>query len=87
MTSDETEVALRSQFRRVFGEAAFPLRDPFELIPLLPDGPATEFTANGVTIPAIELGMTYGKYQSYPYESVDGLVDDLIYALEQEGDL
>lgn len=87
MTSDETEAALRSQFRQVFGEAAFPLRDPFELIPLLPDGPGTEFTADGVTIPAIELGMTYGKYQSYPYQSVDGLVDDLIHALEQEGDL
>ena len=87
MTAESAEATLRDQFESVFSDANYPLRDPFELIPLLPEGPATEFTANGVTIPAIELGTTYGKYQSYPYESVEGLVDDLIDALKQEGDL
>jgi len=87
MTSESTERAFRKQFRTTFGEADYPLHDPFELIPVLPDGPATEFEAGGITVPAIELGMTYGIYQTYPYESVDSLVDDLIYGLRQEGEL
>jgi len=85
MTSDAVERELREQFERTFGRAEFPLRDPFELLPLLPDGPATEFTAGDVTVPAIDLGMVYGQYQTYPYESVTALVDDLITGLEREG--
>ena len=85
MTSDGTEVALRQQFERTFGRAEFPVADPFELLPVLPDGPATEFEAEGVTVPAIDLGMTYGQYQTYPYHSVESLVDDLIDGLKQEG--
>jgi len=85
MTSDRTETRLREQFLATFGQATFPLRDPFELLPLLPDGPATEFEAGPVVVPAIDLGMVYGKYQTYPYESVEPLVDDLIHGLEQEG--
>ena len=85
MTSDTTERRLREQFETTFGAAEFPVRDPFELLPLLPDGHATEFSAGEVTIPAIDLGMVYGKYQTYPYESVTPLVDDLIEGLEREG--
>lgn len=87
MTSETAEAALRRQFERTFGRASYPLTDPFELIPLLPDGAATEFSAGGVTVPAIDLGMTYGEYQSYPYHSVDALVDDLIHGLKQEDEL
>lgn len=82
-----TERALRSQFTSVFGDASFPLTDPLDLIPLLPDGPSTTFDADGVTVEAIELGMTYGKYQQYPYDSVENLVDDLIAGLKAEGEL
>ncbi|MFC6755495.1 MULTISPECIES: MTH865 family protein [Haloarcula] len=85
MTSDSTEACLREQFATTFGQATFPLRDPFELLPLLPDGPATEFEAGSVVVPAIDLGMVYGTYQTYPYDSVDALVDDLIHGLKQEG--
>lgn len=87
MTSERPELAFREQFEQTFSRADYPLRDPFELIPILPDGPGTEFEAGGITIPAIELGMTYGKYQSYPYESVQSLVDDLIIGLKREGTL
>ncbi|MFC7134379.1 MULTISPECIES: MTH865 family protein [Salinibaculum] len=83
----EAERELRTQFEAVFGEAAFPLTDPFDLIPLLPDGPETTFEADGVTIEAIELGLTYGKYQRYPYDSVERLVDDIIDGLRAEGEL
>lgn len=83
----EAERELRRQFERVFGEATFPLTDPFDLIPLLPDGRTTTFEADGVAVEAMELGLTYGKYQRYPYDSVEGLVDDLIAGLKAEGEL
>lgn len=85
MTSDDPEAVLRAQFETTFGKATYPVTDPFELIPVLPEGPATEFEADGITIPAIELGLTYGEYQSYPYQSVDELVTDLLFGLKSEG--
>lgn len=81
------EVELREQFRTAFSPAEYPVTDPFDLIPVLPDGPATEFRAGEIVVPAIDLGMTYGEYQEYPYESVDALVDDLIAGLRAEGEL
>lgn len=79
------EAALRRQFTETFERAAYPLTDPFSLIPLLPAGAATEFRAGSVVVPAIDLGLRYGDYQQYPYDSVDPLVDDLITGLKAEG--
>ena len=76
---------LREEFTTVLGRADFPVTDPFALIPVLPDGPATEFRAGDVVVPAIELGTTYGDYQDFPYDDVDSLVDDIMTGLEAEG--
>lgn len=80
----DVEAELREQLTAVFGHAEYPVTDPFELIPLLPDGAATEFRAGDVVVPAIDLGMTYGDYQEYPYHSVEELVDDIIAGLKAE---
>jgi hypothetical protein len=80
----DAESELREQLTTTFSQATFPVSDPFELIPVLPDGPATEFQAGDVVIPAIELGTEYGEYQDFPYESVDALVDDIIEGLKAE---
>jgi hypothetical protein len=87
MTSEDPEVVLRDSFERTFGQAEYPLHDPFELLPHLPDGPGTVFQAGPVEVPAIDLGMRYGQYQTYPYDSVDELVEDLIRGLKAEGEL
>jgi len=81
----DAEAALRRQLTDAFEGAEYPVADPFELVPLLPDGPATEFRAGEVVVPAIELGTTYAEYQEYPYESVEALVDDLVEGFEREG--
>ena len=83
MTDVETQ--LREECVEVLGRADFPVTDPFDLIPVLPDGPATEFRAGDVVVPAIELGMTYGEYQEFPYQDVETLVDDIMAGLEAEG--
>lgn len=82
---DDVEAELREQLTATLGRARFPVEDPFELVPVLPDGAATEFRASGVVIPAIELGTRYGEYQEFPYDSVEPLVDDIIEGLEAEG--
>jgi Uncharacterized protein conserved in archaea len=81
-TSPDEEI--RQQLIAVFEAAQYPLTDPFELIPVLPDGAATTFEAGDVTIGAMELGMEYADYQEYPYENVEALVDDLMAGLRAE---
>lgn len=49
----------------LFGQAAYPVTDPAELIPVLPDGATTTFRADGVTLGAMELGTEYAEYQNY----------------------
>ena len=80
----DVEAELREQLTETFGDASYPVTDPFDLIPLLPDGAATEFRAGDVVVPAIDLGMEYDEYQEYPYESVDALVDDIVAGLKAE---
>jgi hypothetical protein len=81
------ETSLRRQFTETFERADYLLTDPFSLIPLLPEGVDTEFRAGSMVVPAIDLGLRYGQYQQYPYDSVDPLVDDLIAGLKAEDEL
>ena len=83
----DVEAELREQLTTTFERASYPVDDPFALIPLLPEGAETEFRAGSVVIPAVDLGLKYREYQSFPYESVEALVDDLIEAMKTEGDL
>jgi Uncharacterized protein conserved in archaea len=78
------EAAIRQQLIDVFGAAQYPVTDPFELLPALPNGAATTFEAGDVTIGAMELGMEYADYQEYPYERVEPLVDDLMTGLRDD---
>ncbi len=85
MSTSSVSTELRRQLTTVFGRASYPVEDPFELIPVLPDGAATTFEAGDVTLGAMELGMEYAEYQDYPYENVDSLVDDLMCGLRNDG--
>ncbi len=56
-----------------------------DLVPTLPDGPRTTFTAGDRTLSAIELASKLGGYQDFPYDDVESLVDDVIEGLKAEG--
>ena len=75
------EASLRCQLTETFEHAAYPLTDPFSLIPLLPGAP-TEFRAGPVVVPALDQGIRYGDCQPYPSGSVDPPVGDLIAGAE-----
>jgi len=85
MATQQPAAEMRQQLTEVFGRAEYPVTEPFELIPLLPDGPATTFEAGGVTISAMDLGMGYAEYQEYPYREAESLVDDLMAGLRDDG--
>lgn len=83
MTSVEDE--LREQFIDAFEGADYPVNNQMDLVPALPDGPATKFEADDVTLTAMELATKLGGRQDFPYESVESLVDDVMEGLRDEG--
>jgi hypothetical protein len=84
MVDDETEAELRSQFTEAFEGADYPVSNPMDLVPALPDGPGTRFEAGDVSFTAMELSTKLGGIQDFPYGDVDTLVDDLIEGLKQK---
>ena len=75
---------LRQQFVEAFEDADFPVNSPMDLVPALPDGPATEFESGDFSMTAMELNTQAGGRQDFPYENVDDLVDDIMAGLEDE---
>ncbi|NHN58232.1 MULTISPECIES: MTH865 family protein [Halorussus] len=82
MADEETEAELREQFTEAFEGADYPVSNPMDLVPALPDGPGTRFEAGDVSFTAMELSTKLGSDQDFPYDDVDTLVDDLIEGLK-----
>jgi hypothetical protein len=77
---------LRQQFHDAFEGADYPVNSPMDLVPALPDGPATSFESGDFSMTAMELNSQIsGGDTDFPYESVDELVDELMDGLEDEG--
>jgi len=83
--TDEAE--LREQFTEAFEGADYPVSNPMDLVPALPNGPATRFESGDFTMTAMELSSKMSGHADFPYESADELVDDLIEGLKDEGHL
>ena len=78
---------LRRQFVEAFEGADYPVSSPMDLVPALPDGPATKFESGDFSMTAMELSTKASDSQEFPYENVEELVDDVIEALEDGGHL
>lgn len=76
---------LRQQFIEAFEGADYPITSPMDLVPALPDGPATQFESGDFSMSAMELNTKAGGNQEFPYETVDELVDDVMDGLDDEG--
>lgn len=83
--TEDAERQLREQLLAAFGNADFPVEDQMGLVPALPDGPLTTFEAGDRSFTAMELAAEIGDHQSFPYEDVETLVDDVIDAMRTEG--
>jgi hypothetical protein len=84
MADEETEAELREQFTEAFEGADFPVSNPMDLVPALPDGPGTRFEAGDASFTAMELSTKLSGVQEFPYENVDALVDDLLEGLKEK---
>jgi hypothetical protein len=84
MVDEETEAELREQFTEAFKGADFPVSNPMDLVPALPDGPGTRFEAGDVSFTAMELSTKLSGVQEFPYDNVDALVDDLLEGLKEK---
>lgn len=78
----DVKAELREQFMDAFGGADFPVQNQMDLVPALPDGPATKFEAGDVSFTAMELAAKLGSDQDFPYDTAEELVDDVLEALE-----
>ena len=77
---------LRQQFVEAFEGADYPVTSPMDLVPALPNGPATTFESGDFSMTAMELNSQIsGGDVEFPYGSVDELVDELMQGLEDEG--
>jgi hypothetical protein len=73
---------LREQFVEAFEGADYPINSPMDLVPALPSGPSTKFESGDFSMTAMELNT---KLQGdFPYENVDGFVDDVMESLENQ---
>lgn len=76
---------LRRQFVEAFEGADYPVNSPMDLVPALPDGPATKFESGDFSMTAMELNnLISGSDTEFPYDSVGEFVDELMKALEAE---
>jgi hypothetical protein len=77
--------AVREQFVEAFEGANYPVNSPMDLVPALPNGPATRFEIDDETSTAMELNQRAQGEAPYPYDSVDELVEALLDGFEDRG--
>ena len=80
----DVESDLRSQLTAAFEGADYPISSQMDLLPALPDGPTTRFSAGDTSFTAMELGTKLRDHQDFPYQDVDTLVDDVIAGLKEK---
>lgn len=81
----DVEEDLREQFLEAFSGADYPVKNQMDLVPALPGGPGTKFSAGDVSFTAMELAAKLGGHQEFPYESAEDLVEDVMAGLKAEG--
>ncbi|WP_129114924.1 MTH865 family protein [Halegenticoccus tardaugens] len=87
MADEAVEAELREQLLEAFGGADYPVKNQMDLVPALPNGPGTKFEAGDgeVSFTAMEMAAKLGSHQSFPYDSAESLVDDVMEGLRAEG--
>ncbi len=78
---------LEKQLKDIFSKAKYPIKSVFDLLPVLPQGPATKFTAGSKSWTAMELSQKFGGRARFPYNDVDSFVKDILDGLAQMGEI
>ena len=75
---------LRQQMIDAFEGADYPISNPMDLVPALPNGPGTRFESGDFSMTAMELN-TKLPSGNFPYDDPESFVDDVMENLEEEG--
>jgi hypothetical protein len=78
---------LEKQLKTIFGKAKYPIRSIMDLLPILPQGPMTQFKAGTKSWSAMELSQKFSGKAKFPYNDVDTFVKDILEGLSQSGEL
>lgn len=78
---------LEKQLKDTFSKAKYPIKSVFDLLPVLPQGPATRFTAGNKSWTAMELSQKLSGKARFPYNDVDSFVKDILDGLAQLGEI
>jgi len=78
---------LEKQLKEVFGKANYPINSVMDLLPVLPQGPMTQFKAGDKTWSAMELSQKLAGRAKFPYNDVDSFVKDILDGLQEAGEL
>lgn len=78
---------LEKQLKDIFGKAKYPVRSVMDLLPVLPQGPMTRFTAGSKSWTAMELAQKLAGRAKFPYNDADSFVKDILDGLTQAGEL
>lgn len=78
---------LTTQLTEIFGKAKYPVKSVMDLLPVLPQGPMTQFKAGDKSWTAMDLSQKFGSSAAFPYDDVNSLVTAIIGGLEDAGEL
>ncbi|GAB7017256.1 MTH865 family protein [Halostagnicola bangensis] len=85
MTEPDTE-DIREQLVDAFEDANYPVSNPMELLPALPNGPATTFESGDFSMSVMDLRNaaqgTDDTEDRFPYETPESLADDIVEGLQ-----
>jgi len=78
---------LEKQLKEIFGKANYPVKSVMDLLPVLPQGPMTQFKAGEKSWTAMELSQKLASRAKFPYNDVDSFVKDILDGLQEAGEL
>ena len=75
---------IREQLVEAFEGAAYPVTNPMEFMPALPDGPATTVESGGFSVSIGELETATDDTDRFPYYEPEAVADDLLDVLWED---
>lgn len=87
--SEPDSEEIREQLIDAFEGAEYPVSNPMEFLPALPNGPATTFESGEFSMSIMELqNATDGDSSDrFPYHGPEEVADDIVEGLQEAGEL
>lgn len=87
--SDADPNELREQLIDAFEGADYPVSNPMDFLPALPNGPATTFESGEFSMSVMELNNAVDDDQGerFPYDSAEEVAEDIIEGLKDRGEI